>query len=127
MPLPRPVNDNSSRIIFIKFEGDIAKGLVNLDELYSVFIAIHEIMIMEDPYACINGIIYILDMKDVTIGIFTPKFVIKAAHFIEHSLPFYIRSAHFINVPQQFHNCIETMHTIYSEKFAQRVYKLFVD
>ncbi|GBP10037.1 hypothetical protein EVAR_73621_1 [Eumeta japonica] len=36
MPLPIPMNGNGPRIVFLNLAGDIAKGLVNLDDLYKV-------------------------------------------------------------------------------------------
>lgn len=128
VPLPRPINDNGPRIYFVKYEGDVSKGLVDMNELYSVIIAMHEIMIMEDPYACINGIIYILDLKDCTAEMaaqFSPQFLMKVVHFFEHSLPFYVRSANFLNFSTHFQNSMDILMSMFSERFKQRVYKLF--
>ena len=104
IPLPRPLNENGARIYFMKFDGDIAKGLIDIEELYIVTNAMHEIIMMEDPYACINGIIYIMDLKEITINAiskFTPSFFRKVVQFYEKSLPLRIKGIHFILLNQK--------------------------
>lgn len=124
VPLPRPLNDNGARIYFIKFEGDIAKGLKDLNKFYSVIMAMHEIMIMEDPYVCINGIIYIIDLKDITPDFgtkFSTPFLLKMAQFYEYSLPLYVKSINYINTPTFYYGALDIIKKLFSEKFFKRV------
>lgn len=84
LPLPTPLHGNGARIFFIKFEGDIAKDLVDMEELYTAINAMHEIILMDDPYACINGILYVIDLKDISLNMalkFTPSFLQKLCLF----------------------------------------------
>lgn len=124
VPLPRPINENGARVYFMKFDGDVGKGLVNLDHIYSVFWAMHEVMIMEDPYVCINGVIYIADIKDINkdfVPLFSANLLQKIQHFFKYSSPFYVRSVNFINTPEYFHCAVDILQKVFSEKFCKRV------
>ncbi|KAM7344982.1 alpha-tocopherol transfer protein-like [Cochliomyia hominivorax] len=121
--LPRPLN--GTRIYFLKFDGEVAKGDVELEHLYRVSNAMHEIFIRDDPYACINGIIYILDLKDISINMvtkLTPVLIRKLIQFYEKSLPLRIKAIHFINTPSIFHTVVNIMLPIFSEKLRKRIY-----
>ncbi|XP_065368348.1 clavesin-2-like [Calliphora vicina] len=123
-PLPRPLKDNEARILFIKFDGDVAKGLVDFDELYRVTNALHEIIIMDDPYACINGIIYIFDLNNITLNMaakYTPTFLRKLVQFYEKSLPLRIKGIHFINAPSFIHSVLSIVLPMLTEKLRQRI------
>ncbi|XP_065367082.1 uncharacterized protein LOC135959887 [Calliphora vicina] len=124
IPLPRPLNDHGPRICFMKFEEDVAKGLVDFDDLYRVTNAMHEILIMDDPYAGINGIIYVIDLKNITINMaskYTPTFLRKLVQFYEKSLPLRIKGAHLINTPVFFHSVMSIVLPLLSEKLRERI------
>lgn len=124
VPLPRPVNDNGARIFFMKFEGDIAKGLVDMEDLYSVVTAMQEIILWEDPCACINGIIFMIDLKNITMNLvlkITPGFLKKIVQFFEKSLPYRVKGFHLINTPTFFHAVINIFLPMFSEKIQKRV------
>ncbi|XP_065367084.1 alpha-tocopherol transfer protein-like [Calliphora vicina] len=125
LPLPQPLNDNGPRIFFFKFEGDIAKGLIDIEDLFCVLNAMHEIFLMDDPYACINGIVYILDMKNISISMasqFTPSFLRKIVQFYEKSLPLRIKAVHLLNTPGFFHSVLSILLPLLSEKLRQRMF-----
>ncbi|KAM7345753.1 alpha-tocopherol transfer protein-like [Cochliomyia hominivorax] len=122
--LPRPLNDNGPRIYFMKFNDDVAKGLVDFDDLYSVPNAMHEIMMLEDPYACINGIIYVMDLKGITMTMaskYTPTFLRKLIQLYEKSIPLRIKGIHLINMPGFFHSVLSIVLPLMSEKLRQRI------
>lgn len=124
MPLPTPMNGNGPRIVFLNINGDIAKGLIDLEDLYTVVNAKHEIILMDDPYACINGIIFVLDLKEVTLNLvlkFTPSFMKKLLQFYEKSLPFRIKGIHLFHTPAIFQTVINVFVPMLSEKVQKRV------
>lgn len=124
MPLPRPLNDNGPRIFFAKFDGDIAKGLIDVEELYGTINAMHEILLMDDSYACINGIIYIFDLREISLNMvlkFTPSFMMKTVQFYTKSLPFRIKGYYMINVPNFFQTVLNMFTSLLSDKLKQRV------
>lgn len=111
----------------MKFDGDVGKGLVDINDLYRVISAMHEIIIMDDPYACINGIIYFMDLKDITLNMaskFTPTVLRKLVQFYEKSLPLRIKGIYFINMPGFFQSVINMVIPLFSEKLRQRVSKI---
>lgn len=108
----------------MEVKGDVGKGLVDIEELYLVTNAMHEIIIMDDPYACINGIIYVIDLKEMTLSMaskFTPTFLRKLVQFYEKSLPLRIKGVHLINMPGFFHAVLGMVLPLLSEKLRQRV------
>lgn len=105
-------------------EGDVAKGLIDLEELYSVVTVNLEIMLMDDPYACINGIIFMADLKDISLNLvlkLTPSFMRKITQFYEKSLPFRIKNVHFLNTPGFFHTVLNIFIPLLSAKLQERV------
>lgn len=124
MPLPQPLKDHGCRIFFMKFDGDIGKGLIDIEDLFQVVNAMHEIFMLDDPYACINGIVYILDLKQITLNMaakFTPSFLRKIVQFYEKSLPLRIKSVHLINTPGFFHGVLSILLPLLTEKLRKRV------
>lgn len=108
----------------VNFEGDVGKGAYNIDDVHGVIFAMHEIIIMEDPYACINGITYIVDLNDINLKMaanFTPVFVNKLIKFLEKSLPLRIKGINMINAPKFFQNVANMFLSISSEKLRNRV------
>lgn len=123
--MPRPLNDNGARICLINFDGDIGQGEYDINEVYSVITATNEIFIMEDPYACINGIIYVLNLKDINLNMaskFTPTFVNNFIQYLEKSLPLRIKHIHMINTPKVFQNIVKIVLSVCSEKIRKRVH-----
>lgn len=92
--------------------------------MYSVVSALHEIILMDDPYACINGLVYIMDLKEANFNLaskYTPTFIRKLVQFYEKSLPFRIKEVHMVNMPSIFHNVLNIMMPLFSQKLRQRV------
>lgn len=124
VPLPKPLGGSGPRLLLINFKKVLAARHTDLEELFQAVNAMQEIFIMEDPYACINGVLYILDLKDVTISLaskFTPTFLRKIVQFYEKSLPLRIKGAHMINTPGYFHSVLSILLPLLSEKLRQRV------
>lgn len=107
----------------------MAKGLLDIDEQFGVIGAMHEIMFLDDPYVAINGIIYITDLKDITLNMvskFTPGFLKKVVQFYEKSLPLRIKAAFFVNTPTIFQSVLAILMPLFSEKLRKRVNDLIV-
>lgn len=80
---------------------------------------------MGDPYACINVIIYILNLKDINLNMaskFTPTFVNNFIQYLEKSLPLRIKHIHMINTPKVFQNIVKIVLSVCSEKIRKRVH-----
>ncbi|XP_037813915.1 alpha-tocopherol transfer protein-like [Lucilia sericata] len=125
LPLLRPLNDHGPRIFFVNFEDDIVHGQFDVPELFWVVNAMHEIIIMDDPYGCINGMIYIWDLKNISLNMaakFTPSFLRKMVQFYDKSLPFRIKSLHMFNTPPFFHSVLNILIPLLSEKLKKRLF-----
>ncbi|XP_061399958.1 retinol-binding protein pinta-like, partial [Musca vetustissima] len=99
--LPTPLVEDGSRIVFYRYTYNPMEW--RMVDMAPVCTAMHEVMIMQDPYACICGITYILDMSEVTmqhILQYTPAMVKKLCLFYEKWMPLNMRAFYFINVPQ---------------------------
>ncbi|XP_037813914.1 alpha-tocopherol transfer protein-like [Lucilia sericata] len=125
LALPQPLNEQGPRIFFLTFEGDIGKGLYDIEDLFRVMNAMHEIFIVDDSYACINGIVYILDLKNISLNMaskFTPSFLRKIVQFYEKSLPLRIKACHMLNTPGFFHSVLSILLPLLSEKLRKRMF-----
>uniref|UniRef100_A0A1A9UI68 CRAL_TRIO_N domain-containing protein n=1 Tax=Glossina austeni TaxID=7395 RepID=A0A1A9UI68_GLOAU len=65
--LPTPLHDNGPRILLVR-NGVYPAGKYSVDELSVVFIALLDILMLEDDNAVINGLIIICDSKTFTIS-----------------------------------------------------------
>lgn len=120
--LPLPLNECGPRIIVHRANFCIQKHSVI--EVLQPFNALHEVLILNDPYACINGVMYIMDMTKVTaskIMQFTPSLMKREAVYFEKSMPLRIKLLCFINVSAVAENFIKILLPMLSTKLRQRV------
>ncbi|KAH8242078.1 hypothetical protein KR026_000483, partial [Drosophila bipectinata] len=122
--LPTPLNENGPRI------GIWRMGLVPVDkytilECMQVAQAMQEIAIMEDDHAIINGVVFIMDMKDATAAhLFqmTPAMAKKFTVFSEEALPLRVKSQHFINTITGFEQMFNIFKPLMSKKMQGRLF-----
>lgn len=91
-----------------------------MEDLAPVCTAMHELMILNDPYACICGLTYILDMSQASmqhILQYTPSMVKKIALFYEKWMPLNMKGFYFINV----HPGVELVATLFMNALSKEL------
>ncbi|XP_058983602.1 retinol-binding protein pinta [Musca domestica] len=117
IPLPTPLNDHGPRIIMCRFQD--TPNAFPPNNFFQYCNSRVEIMLMNDPYACINGIMLICDFAKASpshLLPFTVNIIKQNAMFSEKAFPMRFKTFCMINIAsyaQQFFN-----HT--SEKFRNK-------
>lgn len=81
-------------------------------------------MIMNDPYACINGLLYIADLGNASANHvlqYTPSIMKRQATYCEKALPIRIKGIIFINVSPVAEQFCKLLMPWLSEKLRKRV------
>uniref|UniRef100_A0A1I8Q6L7 CRAL-TRIO domain-containing protein n=1 Tax=Stomoxys calcitrans TaxID=35570 RepID=A0A1I8Q6L7_STOCA len=121
--LPKPLHDTGPRIFFIRinYPGD----KYTIEQVLQPCTTMHEVMLLNDPYACIQGIFYMIDFGETHLHHilhFTPSIVKRMVTFLEKSLPFRIKAWCFINVPTLAEPFFRALVPCTSEKLRKRIY-----
>ncbi|KAI8039093.1 alpha-tocopherol transfer protein-like [Drosophila gunungcola] len=122
--LPTPLYENGPRIGIWRM-GLVPVEKYNMLECMQVAQAIQEIAILEDDYANINGIVFIMDMKGATAGhLFqmTPSMAKKFTVFSEEALPLRLKAQHFINTIAGFEQMFNMFKPMMSKKMQSRLF-----
>ncbi|XP_061395798.1 clavesin-2-like [Musca vetustissima] len=123
--LPKPLNGNGCRICVGRFSYSPDK--FNIEDIYPPTSAMFEITFVNDPYAAIQGFVFIFDFGECTASHllqFTPTLCKKIVSFLEKSMPCRIRAAYFIKVPTAAQQILRVIFTLCSEKLRQRLFVL---
>lgn len=95
-----------------------------LEELFQVEAALQEIILLEDDYALVHGVVCIVDVSQLSIGHMaqmTPSLMKRISVFSEDAVPLRMRATHFINATNAFERFFNTMKPLMSKKQQQRV------
>lgn len=87
--------------------------------------AMQEIAILEDDYANIHGVSFIMDMKGATAAhLFqmTPSMAKKFTVFSEEALPLRVKAQHFINTITGFEQLFNVFKPMMSKKMQARLF-----
>ncbi|XP_030380155.1 alpha-tocopherol transfer protein-like [Scaptodrosophila lebanonensis] len=122
--LPKPLNDNGPRLAIMR------SGLYSVDKYHIMDVmrvaqAMQEIAMMEDDYAIIKGVIFIMDMKGATPGhLFqmTPGMAKKMTVFSEEAVPLRPKAQHFIHTIPGFEQIFNMFKPMLSKKLQGRLY-----
>ncbi|XP_059220155.1 retinol-binding protein pinta-like [Stomoxys calcitrans] len=98
--LPMPLNDCGPRIVLYRYVYPIEK--YTLEEVIETCVATVETFIMNDPYACICGVLYLLDMSNITPAMleqYTTRVFQKLDAFYDKYVPLHSVGFYFFNVP----------------------------
>nr|XP_016943797.1 alpha-tocopherol transfer protein-like [Drosophila suzukii] len=122
--LPTPLNETGPRI------GIWRMGLCPVEkyhilEVMKVAQAMQEIAILEDDYANVNGVVFIMDMKDATAAHMfqmTPSMAKKMTVFSEEALPLRLKAQHFINTITGFEQIFNMFKPMMSKKMQSRLF-----
>ncbi|KAH8409985.1 hypothetical protein KR009_003612, partial [Drosophila setifemur] len=122
--LPTPLNGNGPRIGIWRM-GLVPAEKYNILECMKVAQAMQEICIMEDDYANVNGLAFIMDMRGATAAhLFqmTPSMAKKFTVYSEEALPLRIKAQHFINTITGFEQIFNMFKPMMSKKMQGRLF-----
>ncbi|XP_013105393.2 clavesin-2 [Stomoxys calcitrans] len=122
LELPIPINGCGPRIVVFRFNYPTNK--YSIDDIFQPGCAVHELMLLKDPYACICGLSYIVDFGLATASHYmqmTPNFCKKMVSFLEKSMPYRIKSVYYINVTPAAQQFFKILFPFLSEKLRQRI------
>ncbi|XP_073846855.1 alpha-tocopherol transfer protein-like [Musca autumnalis] len=121
--LPKPVNDIGPRIIVGRFCYPTNK--YTIEDIFQAGCGLHEMLLVQDPYACICGIVYIVDFKEATASHFlqmTPNFCMKLVSFFEKAMPLRIKSVYYINTSEAAQQFFKILFPFFSQKLRERIH-----
>uniref|UniRef100_A0A1I8MTM3 CRAL-TRIO domain-containing protein n=1 Tax=Musca domestica TaxID=7370 RepID=A0A1I8MTM3_MUSDO len=110
LPLPQPLHDNGCRLVVSHFNYNTND--FTMEEVIHPGIATTELFTIDDPHACISGIICIIDMSKVTMAHLlqaSPLFLKTTVTYVEKSLPLRIKAIYFVNVPLSYAPTLEEL------------------
>lgn len=120
--LPTPLNGNGPRIAVIRFKYSPKEYHIN--EIVRYCVAMNEYMFMEDPYACINGLVVIIDFAEATashLKDFTINFVKRCVTFFESTNPIRQKKLYHINLSKFTYQFMHMIHQYLPEKLKNKV------
>lgn len=85
---------------------------------------IQDIALIEDDYAIVGGLIFVMDFSAVTAAHFfqvSPGNMRKVTQYSEKALPLRIKATHFIDTPSGFEPVFNLLKPLMSEKMKNRV------
>lgn len=106
------------------FRFNYSANKYNIEDAVQVGVAMHELMMLNDPYACINGIVYIIDFAQASTSHYlqmTPNFCKKFISFMEKSMPMRIKTFCYINTSPAAQQFFKLLFSFFSEKLKARV------
>uniref|UniRef100_A0A1I8Q7S8 CRAL-TRIO domain-containing protein n=1 Tax=Stomoxys calcitrans TaxID=35570 RepID=A0A1I8Q7S8_STOCA len=122
--LPTPLNENGPRICIMR-SGRYSTEKYSGEDVMQLFHALQEIMILEDDYANINGVVFIGDFEKATLAHFfqmTPSLSKKMTVFSEEAMPLRPKGSHFINTPTGFEAVFNMIKPMMSAKQQSRLF-----
>uniref|UniRef100_A0A1I8MQN8 CRAL-TRIO domain-containing protein n=1 Tax=Musca domestica TaxID=7370 RepID=A0A1I8MQN8_MUSDO len=123
LPLPLPLNDSGPRIMMFRF--NYSPKTVNIETVFRSINAIPQVLMMDDPHACICGTIYLVDMSQVTAGHLlqlTPPFIKKIVTYYENTLPLRVKAIYCLNITKLTEQLLKLILSFMSEKLRRRVF-----
>lgn len=125
--MPIPLNDHGPRI-GVSRNGAYDPNRFKPDELFAVASALQEILLIEDDYAVIYGVVHIVDLTDSTMQHLlqvTPSLMKKLSTYSEEAVPLRNKATHFLNGPTGFHSFFHMLKPLLSSKQQNRASTFF--
>lgn len=122
MALPEPINGTGPRAIVFQFNYSTKE--YSMDDVFQAGSAMHEVLLVNDPYACIQGVVYIVDFGNATANHYmqmTPNFCKKLVSFLEKSMPLRTKAIYYVNTSTAAQQFFKMLFPFFSEKLRQRV------
>ncbi|XP_075168689.1 alpha-tocopherol transfer protein-like [Haematobia irritans] len=122
--LPTPLNENGPRICIMRM-GLYSCDKYSAEDVMLLFQTLQEIVLLEDDYINVNGVVFIGDFEKATMAHFfqmTPSLAKKMTVFSEEALPIRPKAQHFINTPTGFEPVFNMIKPMMSAKQQSRMY-----
>uniref|UniRef100_A0A1I8PN00 CRAL-TRIO domain-containing protein n=1 Tax=Stomoxys calcitrans TaxID=35570 RepID=A0A1I8PN00_STOCA len=121
--LPTPFPGNGSRIILLQIKFPPTE--FGVDEIFRYAASVSEIMCVNDPYACINGVTIVQDYAQATAKHFmllSPGLVRHILSFYSKAIPIRIKALYYINLSSYAHRFLNVMRPLLPSKLKDRVF-----
>ncbi|XP_061393110.1 alpha-tocopherol transfer protein-like [Musca vetustissima] len=122
--LPEPLTESGPRLVLVR-NGAYDPSQVSFAEVAQLRQLISDIVMMEDDYAVVSGIIFVMDFSQVGAShLFqvSPSVMRKVSQYSEQALPFRIKASHFIDTPSGFEPVFNLIKPLLPEKIQNRLY-----
>uniref|UniRef100_A0A1I8P691 CRAL-TRIO domain-containing protein n=1 Tax=Stomoxys calcitrans TaxID=35570 RepID=A0A1I8P691_STOCA len=123
LPLPTPLNDTGCRILMIRASFN-AQDFLFSDGLRQIA-ALHEIALIDDPYACIQGLVYVFDFSNLTkdfLAHLSPLLLMNLFMMKERAVPLRLKGVFIINMPNFVEQFFKLLLTYMPEKLQKRIF-----
>lgn len=120
--LPTPLNESGPRIVLIQI--NFTPQEFSATDIFQYATSASEVMLMSDPYACINGVILVHDYAKATpnmLQLLTPSVLKNAVTYFEKTLPIRIKAIYFINLSVYTDKIFSFILQYLPEKLRERV------
>lgn len=117
-----PLHGFGPRILLFRF--NFSFQTFNVADVIRLCVALHEVMIVGDPYAGVHGLIYVIDLAQCSaehITGFNPKLLKMLNGLKEKALPFRLKACYLINVAPYLEQFLKMALACVPEKFRKRV------
>ncbi|XP_053962517.1 retinaldehyde-binding protein 1-like [Anastrepha ludens] len=121
--LPTPLNESGPRIILIHL-GGLPADKYTFEQFSRAVSHLQEIIIRDDDYAIISGMISIIDVEDCTpahVMQMTPSIMKKMSIHAEEAVPLRPQQQHFIHIPSGFEAFFNLMKPLMTKKQQERI------
>ncbi|XP_061394369.1 alpha-tocopherol transfer protein-like [Musca vetustissima] len=121
--LPIPLNGNGPRIILEQI--NFGPHDFTTIEICKYIWTMAEITLLNDPYACIQGLVFVMDCSKSTLQhlpLVTPKILIDFVMFCEKALPLRIKKVFDLNCPPFIQTLLNIGLSCTSEKLRSRIH-----
>ncbi|XP_073845991.1 retinol-binding protein pinta-like [Musca autumnalis] len=122
--LPEPLTESGPRLVLVR-NGAYDPSKVSFGELAQVRQLISDIVMMEDDFAVVGGLIFVMDFSQVGAShLFqvNPGVMRKVTQYSEQALPLRIKATHFIDTPSGFEPVFNLVKPLLPEKLQNRLY-----
>ncbi|XP_073813187.1 retinol-binding protein pinta-like [Musca autumnalis] len=123
VPLPQPLNDCGPRIMLYRYNYPVE--IFSIEDVILLDVLLHDILMIDDPYACIYGVIYLVDLSCFSashILQFSPSVLKQSLSYMENSLPLRVKSMGLINMPAFAEHFCNLFMSFLSKKLRERVF-----
>ncbi|XP_073847094.1 alpha-tocopherol transfer protein-like [Musca autumnalis] len=121
--LPTPLHGNGPRIMVNQYNYPASDFPIEHAINYAA--TIHDVLIISDPQACINGVCYIFDFAKATashVMAITPTIIKKLIDYYIKSLPFRIKYICAINLAPYALHALQLLMVYAPEKIKDRIF-----
>ncbi|XP_061401745.1 retinol-binding protein pinta-like [Musca vetustissima] len=122
LPLPKLLHDSGPRMVFFRMKFDIEK--YKIEDVMRPCNIMHQIMLLNDPPTCINGLFYVADFGGSAGHFlqFTPSIIKRQVAYFEKALPLRIKAWCFFNVSAVAEQFFKIILPLVSEKLRKRIH-----